>query len=170
MPTSLRSLSLILLPKARRRKSEDLEVFGRWPETRSLNHREFTRMSCWYLGSIDYFTPISVGWIRPLSRWNNPPYFSDRYDQFQQDIVVPLSKWNGNMEDEYRSCIDAWDLVYFQGRTVKQSQRIHVWYISLHLPSKSAKCRQIYHTWILRELKKDLGLANEDLVGFGSWM
>ena len=26
---------------------------------------------------------------------------------------------------------------------------IHVWYIYLHLPYKSTKCRQIYHTWIL---------------------
>ena len=26
---------------------------------------------------------------------------------------------------------------------------IHVWYIYLHLPWKSTKCRQIYHTWIL---------------------
>ena len=24
-----------------------------------------TGMSCWYLGSMDYFTPIKVGWIRP---------------------------------------------------------------------------------------------------------
>ena len=28
----------------------------------------------WYLGSMDYFTPIKVGWIRPVNRWNNPTY------------------------------------------------------------------------------------------------
>ncbi len=26
---------------------------------------------------------------------------------------------------------------------------IHVWYIYLHLPYKSTKCRQIYHTWMV---------------------
>ena len=26
---------------------------------------------------------------------------------------------------------------------------IHVWYIYLHLPWKSTKCRQIYHTWMV---------------------
>ena len=30
-----------------------------------------------------------------------------------------------------------------------QSHRIHVWYVYLHLPYKSTKCRWIYHTWIL---------------------
>ena len=29
------------------------------------------------------------------------------------------------------------------------SHRIHVWYIYLHLPSKSTKCRCIYHTWMV---------------------
>ena len=29
------------------------------------------------------------------------------------------------------------------------THRIHVWYIYLHLPYKSTKCRLIYHTWIL---------------------
>ena len=30
------------------------------------------------------------------------------------------------------------------------SLRIHVWYIYLHLVDFYGKCRQIYHTWILR--------------------
>ena len=33
-----------------------------------------TGMSCWYLGSMDALTSIKVGWIRPISRWNNPTY------------------------------------------------------------------------------------------------
>ena len=33
------------------------------------------RVSCWYLGSMDYcISPIEVGWIRPLNRWNTPTY------------------------------------------------------------------------------------------------
>ena len=33
-------------------------------------------MSCWYIGSMDFFTPIlKVGGIRPVrSRWNKPTY------------------------------------------------------------------------------------------------
>ena len=27
-----------------------------------------TGMSCWYSGSMDYFTPIYVGWIHPVDR------------------------------------------------------------------------------------------------------
>ena len=30
-----------------------------------------------------------------------------------------------------------------------RSHRIHVWYIYLHLPYKSTKCRYIYHTWMV---------------------
>ncbi len=33
-----------------------------------------TGMSCWYLVSKWIIIPIKVGWIRPVSRWNNPPY------------------------------------------------------------------------------------------------
>ena len=35
--------------------------------------------------------------------------------------------------------------------TWNKSHRIHVWYIYLHLPYILAKCRWIYHTWILWE-------------------
>ena len=34
---------------------------------------------------------------------------------------------------------------------VRQSHRIHVWYIYLHLVDFYGKCRYIYHTWILWE-------------------
>ena len=36
-------------------------------------------------------------------------------------------------------------------QNAQQTQTIHVWYIYLHLPYKSTKCRLIYHTWILWE-------------------
>ena len=35
-----------------------------------------------------------------------------------------------------------------------KGHRIHVWYISLHLVDFYGKCRWIYHTWILWEVKK----------------
>ena len=38
--------------------------------------------------------------------------------------------------------------------TQHRSLRIHVWYICLHLVDFYGKCRQIYHTWILRRCGK----------------
>ena len=46
------------------------------------------------------------------------------------------------------------------------THRIHVEYIYLHLPWKSTKCRQIYHTWILWVMK--CFLSNFEILQLGS--
>ena len=43
-----------------------------------------------------------------------------------------------------------WWLMVGRKELVSISLRIHVWYICLHLVDFYGKCRQIYHTWILR--------------------
>ena len=45
-----------------------------------------------------------------------------------------------------------WYLYSIESRAKpKHSLRIHVWYIYLHLVDFYGKCREIYHTWILRD-------------------
>ncbi len=46
----------------------------KWKSGLKTDGKELTGMSCWYLGSMDEITPIKVGWIRPVNRWNHPTY------------------------------------------------------------------------------------------------
>ena len=51
--------------------------------------------------------------------------------------------------------------MYIRQRGFGMTQRIHVWYIYLHLADFYDKCWQIYHTWILWVIV--------DMVDFGFW-
>ena len=53
---------------------ENLWVRPNAQKKKQIHHVFPTGMSCRYLGSMDYFTPIKVGWIRPINRRNKPTY------------------------------------------------------------------------------------------------
>ena len=46
----------------------------------AVSFGEGTGLSCWYLGSMDYFTPITVGWIRPGYVGEIAQLTNDRYE------------------------------------------------------------------------------------------
>ena len=68
--------------------------------------------------------------------------------------VIKLPVWEGS-NNEYGSSFTMLSWLLWPARwegcinRSAISHTIHVWYIYLHLPYKSTKCRQIYHTWIL---------------------
>ena len=113
---------------------------------------------------------LKHGWLEDeLSFWNGP--FSWDIRSFSGGIFV--QKRSSGMQClflqnvSYTSSSYTWQYVgcslRFLDRDLKlweerwnilvfQTHRIHVWYIWIHLPQHSTKCRQICHTWILWEI------------------
>ena len=112
---------------------------GEFPQK---NHTYKTLAACFIppKSGSHLITPVSVSSILPSStelRMRNDIWFNFSFAALAFGDVGSLPNRRPNWTPE-----TSLNKKY-------HSHRIHVWYIYLHLPYKSTKCRQIYHTWMV---------------------